>query len=437
MHSTYAQTQKTAQKKEASTAAAVLDASSQSEGLQRKADIMNNAAQREEVPRPNNTGMPDNLKSGIESLSGFSMDDVRVHYNSSKPATVQALAYTQGTDIHVAPGQEKHLPHEAWHVAQQMAGRVSPTTNINGMPVNDNAGLEHEADVMGEKAVQCKKKRGNAISKTLQFVNNIIQRVLNNTTEVFCAADIDYHFRGEAPYSRHEKSAGSNVGGHRANEVQRYFRNIGLIRLGSIPKVTNSPGACAEPQAVYNTLNKIEKNFGIQNIEIDDIFISDAVIKRKPGYDITSWNVALMRNNKVPTYERCRTCQQWIWPSGHVHYYYLQKDLRNTAPPRAIRREPWHVRNRILPKPTRGDFNNQIRPRGYFRHEDDYFHDVDFSTIPEMLFDTEFQMISAKKGLRTVIKKEMLKVRARQLGYNLDAEIEEIALQEKRQGGQN
>ena len=163
MHSTYAQTQKTAQKKEASTAAAVLDASSQNEGLQRKADMANGAAQREEAPRPNNTGMPDNLKSGIESLSGFSMDDVRVHYNSSKPATVQALAYTQGTDIHVAPGQEKHLPHEAWHVAQQMAGRVSPTTNINGMPVNDNAALEHEADVMGAKAVQCKHCKGNAI----------------------------------------------------------------------------------------------------------------------------------------------------------------------------------------------------------------------------------------------------------------------------------
>lgn len=179
MHSTYAQTQKTAQKKEASTAAAVLDASSQNEGLQRKADMANGAAQREEAPRPNNTGMPDNLKSGIESLSGFSMDDVRVHYNSSKPATVQALAYTQGTDIHVAPGQEKHLPHEAWHVAQQMAGRVSPTTNINGMPVNDNAALEHEADVMGEKAVQCKMfgvnftngKAQNATVQRMAFYN--------------------------------------------------------------------------------------------------------------------------------------------------------------------------------------------------------------------------------------------------------------------------
>jgi len=126
--------------------------------------MANGTAQRVETPRPNNTGMPDNLKTGIESLSGFSMDDVRVHYNSSKPATVQALAYTQGTDIHVAPGQEKHLPHEAWHVAQQMAGRVSPTTNINGMPVNDNAALEHEADVMGEKAA-IQKMGGKSYSK--------------------------------------------------------------------------------------------------------------------------------------------------------------------------------------------------------------------------------------------------------------------------------
>lgn len=100
----------------------------------------------------NRTGMPDHLKAGIETLSGFSMDDVRVHYNSDKPATVQALAYTQGTDIHVAPGQERYLPHEAWHVAQQMAGRVEPTTEVGGMPVNDNADLEHEADVMGAKA---------------------------------------------------------------------------------------------------------------------------------------------------------------------------------------------------------------------------------------------------------------------------------------------
>lgn len=115
------------------------------EGLQMKADTVFQQ-------KPNNTGLPDNLKAGVESLSGFSMDDVKVHYNSSQPATVQALAYTQGTDIHVAPGQERHLPHEAWHVAQQLAGRVEPTTEVGGMPVNDNIDLEHEADVMGARA---------------------------------------------------------------------------------------------------------------------------------------------------------------------------------------------------------------------------------------------------------------------------------------------
>ena len=103
--------------------------------------------------KPNNTGLPDNLKTGIESLSGISMDNVNVHYNSEKPAQLNALAYAQGTDIHVASGQEKHLPHEAWHIVQQAQGRVQPTMQMTeGVPVNDDRNLEHEADVMGERA---------------------------------------------------------------------------------------------------------------------------------------------------------------------------------------------------------------------------------------------------------------------------------------------
>jgi hypothetical protein len=107
----------------------------------------------------NNTGMPDQLKSGIENLSGFAMDDVNVHYNSPEPAQLNALAYTQGTDIHVAPGQEKHLPHEAWHVAQQKQGRVQPTMQTKGVAINDDQALEREADRMGAKALQTKRVR--------------------------------------------------------------------------------------------------------------------------------------------------------------------------------------------------------------------------------------------------------------------------------------
>ncbi|MCB9233328.1 MAG: DUF4157 domain-containing protein [Bacteroidia bacterium] len=107
----------------------------------------------------NKTGMPDKLKSGIENLSGLSMNDVKVHYNSPKPAQLQAHAYAQGTEIHLAPGQEKHLPHEAWHVVQQKQGRVQPTRQLKGkIAVNDDRGLEKEADVMGGKAMQMKPK---------------------------------------------------------------------------------------------------------------------------------------------------------------------------------------------------------------------------------------------------------------------------------------
>ena len=219
MSTTYAQKKATAQKKDATTAASILDTSSQSESLQRKADMANSTVQREEAPRPNNTGMPDNLKSGIESLSGFSMDDVRVHYNSSKPATVQALAYTQGTDIHVAPGQEKHLPHEAWHVAQQMAGRVSPTTNINGMPVNDNAALEHEADVMGEKAVMQRKAsictRPLDIGPVKNLVYGLSPSTLSHSHIIFEGQDKDTNV---APFCNNYRncsdSTGNNVGFH-------------------------------------------------------------------------------------------------------------------------------------------------------------------------------------------------------------------------------
>lgn len=122
----------------------------------------------------NNTGLPDKLKSGIENLSAFSMDDVKVHYNSSKPATLQAHAYAQGTEIHLASGQEKHLPHEAWHVVQQKQGRVKPTLQMKGgVNVNDDAGLEKEADVMGGKAIQIAPSTGdNTVQRNVATLGN-------------------------------------------------------------------------------------------------------------------------------------------------------------------------------------------------------------------------------------------------------------------------
>lgn len=130
--------------------------------------------------KENNTGLPDKLKSGVESLSGIDMSDVKVHYNSSKPAGVGALAYTQGTDIHVAPGQERHLNHEVWHVVQQKQGRVQPTMQLKGLSVNDDSWLEREADQMGRKLLNGKNSGVNDDKKELNVVP-VVQRYMERS----------------------------------------------------------------------------------------------------------------------------------------------------------------------------------------------------------------------------------------------------------------
>jgi hypothetical protein len=104
-------------------------------------------------PASEKTALPRHLRNGIESLSGISLDGVRVRYGSAQAARMGASAYTKGDEIHVAPGQERHLAHEAWHVVQQAQGRVQPTKRLTrGPALNDDAGLEAEADAMGTNA---------------------------------------------------------------------------------------------------------------------------------------------------------------------------------------------------------------------------------------------------------------------------------------------
>ena len=144
--------------------------------LQQVANTNNPLRQKE-----NRTGMPDGLKAGVENLSGLPMDDVKVHYNSDKPAQMQALGYAQGTEIHVGPGQEQHLPHEAWHVVQQKQGRVKPTVQMKtGVQVNDDKGLEKEADELGKQALQMKTSASSSLVNTNRRMDTPRQTVQLN-----------------------------------------------------------------------------------------------------------------------------------------------------------------------------------------------------------------------------------------------------------------
>ena len=105
--------------------------------------------------------LPAPLLRGIQALSGLDLSDVTVHANSARPAQWGAQAFAQGDHIHLAPGQQRHLPHEAWHVVQQRQGRVVPSWQgrqgrqgwqAKGAAINDHPALEQEADHMGGHA---------------------------------------------------------------------------------------------------------------------------------------------------------------------------------------------------------------------------------------------------------------------------------------------
>ena len=156
----------------------------------------------------NKTGMPDEVKARMESAFNTDFSGVRVHPESSAAPAVGALAYTQGTDIHFAPGQfspnnsagQRLLGHELAHVQQQSQGRVTPTTEINGLPVNDSPALEEEADQMGEKVM--------SFSKTLQTqrkvastTDNVVQRFKFLGSHSY-SLDKDTGLEARAPFTR-------------------------------------------------------------------------------------------------------------------------------------------------------------------------------------------------------------------------------------------
>ncbi len=127
-----------------------------------------------------NTRLPSSVRNGLESLSGIDLSGVRVHYNSSKPSSINALAYTEGQDIHVGPGQEKYLPHEGWHAVQQLQGRVKPIKQIKSVSINDDKGLENEADVMGQKSLSVNRQFGE--KQKLNERNTPLQKVAQKST---------------------------------------------------------------------------------------------------------------------------------------------------------------------------------------------------------------------------------------------------------------
>lgn len=136
--------------------------------LERKLSVQ----QQKTEKKPNLTGIPLQMKQSFEQSSGLSFDDVRVHYHSALPARLGALAYTLGSYVYVASGQERHLGHELGHVIQQKQGRVRTTSVLNGVRLNTSPAMEREADALSRQA-----ERGQAIQRRQGPSSEVVQMV--------------------------------------------------------------------------------------------------------------------------------------------------------------------------------------------------------------------------------------------------------------------
>lgn len=111
------------------------------------------------------SSMPAPVRSKMENSLGNSFSDVKIHKDSPQAESMGALAFTQGSNVHFAPGQynpqsqsgQALLGHELTHVVQQRAGRVAAPQQSKGAPINADPSLETEADNLGAKAAKGEK----------------------------------------------------------------------------------------------------------------------------------------------------------------------------------------------------------------------------------------------------------------------------------------
>lgn len=148
-------------------AAPTIQRQEEKEPEQMKAEqTAHSAIQRQPTPQAASSGsshsMPQAVRAKMEKSFGTSFSDVSIHTESVQAKSIGALAYTQGSNIHFAPGQynpkspsgQALLGHELTHVVQQRAGRVPMPHQSKGSAINADPALEKEADDMGAKAAR-------------------------------------------------------------------------------------------------------------------------------------------------------------------------------------------------------------------------------------------------------------------------------------------
>jgi hypothetical protein len=157
-------------------------------GVTEASDVARKRNVRHDLPRAVGERLPAAVQNKMERAFGFDFCAVRI-YQDDRAASAGALAFTQGTHLHFAPGQyapesragQAVLGHELAHVVQQAAGRVRTPAQALGGAVNDDPELEREADQMGERAADSQPT--NDASETDEGLESRLHRVMGGKSE--------------------------------------------------------------------------------------------------------------------------------------------------------------------------------------------------------------------------------------------------------------
>ncbi len=171
---------------------AMVEEGEEEEPIQRKGPVPTMTEEPEyQYDTDNNTAsdkMPVSVQAKMETSFGEDFSDVGIHENSVQSKDLNALAYTQGNNIHFTPGQynpesqkgQELLGHELTHVVQQREGRVQPTVQKKGVGINDDEGLEKEADEMGGKAARGIAQSSMSASQSTEPSDSVLQKQADN-----------------------------------------------------------------------------------------------------------------------------------------------------------------------------------------------------------------------------------------------------------------
>lgn len=211
-----------------------------------------------------NAKPPFHVKEKMEDSLGHDFSNVAIHQDSNKAQSLNAKAFTQGNQIHFAPGEynphdrsgQELLGHELTHVVQQRENNIPVTTQLRGTAINDNSSLEQEADVKGKQAAEGKKstKRTNTASK-----NSVGQPVVQG----FIMKSIHKVFKTSIKGVNDEKKYWSKKGKQLGNFGKKMINKVSgsLSIIGDITSFFQRAGSAIQ-DIISNPIAFVKNLFG-------------------------------------------------------------------------------------------------------------------------------------------------------------------------------